>query len=193
MPKIDNQKFYTNALKIFGTTPKGLNWLSAKTQELRFKEILTLLPNNLGEYSLCDAGCGFGDFYHYLELHNNLCHNYIGLDSVSSMVEIAKDRTKKEILHLDITQDKLPIKDYYICSGAMNILTPFETHLFIQNCYNSSRKAFIFNALYGDKKSDTYNYMSKQILESITKQLKVKNMVYKEGYLENDITVMFEK
>ncbi len=109
------------------------------------------------------------------------------------MVELASSNTEVEILHLDICKESVPIKDYYICSGALNILTYFETHLFIQNCYNSSRKAFIFNTLYGSKESETYNYLGKDFIESIAKKLNVKKVIYKEGYLENDITVMFLK
>jgi len=193
MPKVDTTKFYLNAIKKHGHNAKGLNWSSKENQELRFHKIVQLLPPQLNAHSLGDAGCGFGDFYHYLKKKNKKPASYLGVDSLSDMVSIALDNTLAEILHLDICKEALPVKDYYICSGALNILNPFETHFFIQNCYNSSRKAFIFNALYGDKKSDTYNYVSKETLESIAKQLNVKKVIYKEGYLENDITVVFEK
>ncbi|MDF1877743.1 class I SAM-dependent methyltransferase [Sulfurimonas sp. SAG-AH-194-L11] len=193
MPKIDNFKFYSNAIKKHGFNAKGVNWLSKETQELRFDEILQLLPDALSESSLGDAGCGFGDFYHYLVKQDKKPKYYTGIDSLLKMVHLATTKTQEEILHLDICKETLPIKDYYICSGALNILTTFETHLFIQNCYKSSRKSFIFNTLYGDKQSNTYNYMQKNEIENIAKRLEVRKIVYREDYIENDITVMFLK
>lgn len=193
MPKIDSFTFYSNAIKKHGIDAKGVNWLSKKNQELRFDEILQLLPDVLSEYSLGDAGCGFGDFYHYLVKKDKQVKHYMGVDSLLEMVSLATTQTQEEILHLDICKETLPVKDYYICSGALNILTSFETHLFIHNCYKSSRKAFIFNTLYGDRASDTYNYIQKKEIQSIAEKLKVRKVIYKEGYIENDITVMFEK
>ncbi len=193
MPKIDSTKFYANAIKKYGRSARGVNWLSQENQTIRFAVIAKLLPTNLQHCSLADAGCGFGDFYHYLQTIKKNLQTYTGIDSHPQMVAVARETTKQTILHLDICKASLPIHDYYICSGALNVLTPFESHLFIQNCYHSSREAFIFNVLYGDKTSDTYNYLQKETLESIAKKLDVKKVVYKEGYLENDITVMFVK
>jgi len=73
----------------------------------------------------------------------------------------------------------------------MNILDEFETHLFIRNCYESSKKGFIFNILYGEIQSQTYNYLTKQEIQSIAKGLGVRELVFKDGYLEDDITVGF--
>ena len=191
MPRIDTDKFYTSAILKHGTTAQGVNWASKKNQNLRFKEILSLLPDDLSSFTLADAGCGFGDFYTYLHKKKQLPKHYIGLDYHLDMCSIAEQKTAQEIINADICRDTLPICDYYICSGALNVLTEFETHLFIQNCYNSSKKAFIFNALHGDKASETYNYLSKEEISTIAKRLKVSKVVHKEGYLENDITIMF--
>lgn len=193
MPKIDSLKFYASAIKKHGTTAKGLNWLSTTHQEIRFQEISKLLPKNLHQFSLGDAGCGFANFYHYLLQKNKKPKHYTGIDSLLDMVKIASSHIPIEILHLDICKENIPTQDYYVCSGALNVLTTFETHLFIQNCYNSSREAFIFNVLYGNKESDTYNYLEKETIEAIAKKLNVKKVVYVEGYLKNDITVKFIK
>ena len=83
--------------------------------------------------------------------------------------------------------------DYYLCSGALNILTPFETYQFIANCYKASKKGFVFNALFGEKKSATYNYMNKKQIQEIATNLHVKKIAYKEDYLDNDISVGFFK
>jgi len=191
MPKIDSEKFYTSAIEMFGTTAKGVNWASKENQYLRFDIILSLLPDDLSELSIADAGCGFGDFYLYLKKKKKLPKHYIGIDSVVDMYSIASENTAQEILNADICRDTLPNADYYICSGALNVLTPFETVQFIQNCYNSSKKGFIFNALHGDKMSETYNYLSTAQIKEFAKELQVKETLFENEYMQDDITVSF--
>ena len=151
MPKIDSERFYTSAIEKFGVTAQGVNWASKKTQTLRFNTILKLLPDDLSMCSIVDAGCGFGDFYLYLKKKKRLPKHYIGIDSVLDMYSIASQNTSQEILNADICNDALPNADYYICSGALNVLTPFETIQFIQNCYSSSKIGFIFNLTFAPK------------------------------------------
>ncbi len=194
MPRIDNRQFYLAALKKHGINSCGLNWSSDAHQSIRFERILSLLVhNNFSNETIVDAGCGFGDFYHYLQANSLHVKRYIGIDSLKEMCEIAVQKTACEIIHADITTEQLPLADYYICSGALNILTAFETQLFIRNCFESSRKGFIFNALYGEKESKTYNYINIETINTLAKSLHVKDVELQEGYLEHDITVGFFK
>jgi SAM-dependent methyltransferase len=191
MPRIDSQLFYTNAIKKYGLTPKGVCWNSSIHQSVRFEMILSLLPDDLSKATIVDAGCGFGDFYTYVQKNSLDIGEYIGLDIHPKMCEIAKTNTTKEILHCDILKNELPAKEFYISCGALNLLTKFETHLFVQNCYNSSQKAFIFNILHGDKQSDTYNYFTTQELEQLGENIGVRELKFVDNYLKNDITVGF--
>jgi len=193
MPRIDSEKFYTSAIEVHGTTAKGLNWNSKQTQNIRFDIILSLLPKDLKDFSIADAGCGFGDFYFYMIKKKRSPKEYIGIDSLLDMYSIASEKTGCEIIMADICTDELPKASYYMCSGAMNVLDDFETHLFISNCYESSEVGFIFNILHGDKESDTYNYLTKKDIKKIADNLGVKEVVFKDGYLDEDITVGFFK
>ena len=193
MPKIDNDKFYTSAIEKFGATARGVNWASKENQLLRFKQLIRYLPKNMQNHSLVDAGCGFGHLYHYLKKKSLTPKNYIGLDSVLDMYSIASQETAQEIIYLDICKDTIPTADYYLCSGALNVLTKFETHLFIRNCYSAATKAFIFNALHGKKESKTYNYLSIEEIEALAKELNVHRLEYHHDYMENDITVIMSK
>ena len=193
MPRIDNEKFYTSAIEMYGTTAKGVNWHSKESQTIRFDIIREMLPKKLDSITIADAGCGFGDFYLYLEKKRALPKKYIGIDSLLDMYSIASNKTGCEILLADICTDSLPVADYYICSGAMNTLQPFETYQFIQNCLKSSKIAFIFNILHGDKESKTYNYLSTSQIQTIAKELNVAKLIIKDNYLENDITICFFK
>ena len=191
MPRIDSEKFYTSAIEMHGTTAKGVNWSSKENQELRFDIILSMLPKEIS--SIVDAGCGFGDFYHYLHKKKRVVKNYIGIDSLIDMYSIASQNTAQEILIADICKDEIPQADYYVCSGAMNVLNSFETHLFIRNCFKASNKAFIFNILHGEKESETYNYFTTAQIKQIAKDLNVQEIVLKDNYMKNDITVGFFK
>lgn len=191
MPRINSEKFYTSAIEKHGVSAQGVNWASKTNQRVRFKAILELLPKSLDTFTLADAGCGFGDFYTYIKKKNISPKKYIGIDSLIDMHSIASSNTGEEIIIADICKDPLPTADYFICSGALNVLTKFEMYQFIQNCYNSSSKAFIFNALCAQKESETYNYTSKEELTKIAKELGVGKLLFKEGYLEHDITVGF--
>lgn len=193
MARIDNEKFYTSAMELHGVSAKGVNWKSTESQNLRFKVILELLPTNLQEFSLADAGCGFGDFYLFAQNENRLPKNYIAIDSVKEMVTIAKERTKAKAILADICKDSLPDAAYYICSGAMNTLEKFETHLFIRNCFESSKKGFVFNILYGTKESQTYNYLTLNDIKKIASEIGVREIKFKDDYMKNDITVGFFK
>jgi len=189
----NNKKFYTSAIELYGTSAKGVNWHSKQTQNIRFKTILAMLPQDISTCSIADAGCGFGDFYGYMLKKKKIPANYIGLDFLDEMCNIATEKTGQEILLKDICKDELPQSDYYICSGALNTLNEFDTLLFIRNCYSTCRDGFIFNILYGDKKSDTYSYMNLEQIKKIAQDLGVKELALKDDYLENDITVGFFK
>jgi len=193
MPRIASETFYKNAIKKHGLTPAGVCWLSYAHQQIRFEMICELLPESLREMSIVDAGCGFGDFYTYLQNNDNLPQQYTGIDAVDTMCHIAKEKTAQEIIHADITNTQPPVSDFVICSGAMNVLTPFETVQFIQNCYKAAKKGFVFNVLYGEKESQTYNYLSRKQIEAIASDLNVTSICLREDYLDGDITVGFYK
>ena len=191
MPRIDSEKFYTSAIEMHGTSAKGVNWTSKQTQEIRFDMLLKLLPDDISTMGIVDAGCGFGDFYNYMYKKKKIPKQYIGIDSLIDMYSIASDNTGCEILIADICKDTLPSASFYACSGALNVLNTFETHLFIANCYKASKEGFIFNALHGDKQSETYNYLTTAKIQEIAKELHVREVKFLDGYLEDDITVGF--
>ncbi|MBN2782039.1 MAG: class I SAM-dependent methyltransferase [Campylobacterales bacterium] len=193
MSKIDNELFYKSSIKKYGTSHRGVHWSSLYNQYIRFETILKMIQKDIKDISIADAGCGFGDLYIYMKKYKNTPKHYLGIDSLKCMVDLSKKRTKQNIIQADICKEELPKVDYYICSGAMNTLTLFETYLFIQNCYNSSRYGFIFNILHGDKTSDTYNYIDTKHIKQIVKKLDVKNIELDSTYLDNDITVGFFK
>ncbi|WP_373001516.1 class I SAM-dependent methyltransferase [Sulfurimonas sp.] len=193
MPRIDNKKFYKSSIEMYGVSAKGVNWHSKWSQEIRFDVILSMLPPKLEPFSIADAGCGFGDLYLYTQKKKKYPKEYIGIDALPDMYSIASERTGCEIIIADICKDELPSASYYICSGAMNVLNSFETHLFMRNCYEASEIGFIFNILHGKSDSETYNYITTAQIQKIAADLNVKTITIKDDYMEDDITVGFFK
>ncbi|MFT7861185.1 MAG: class I SAM-dependent methyltransferase [Sulfurimonas sp.] len=187
MPTIDNEKFYLGAIKKHGVSARGVNWNSQIHQRLRFDQFKKLLPDDLHNFTLTDAGCGFGDLYHYLDPKPK---KYIGVDILEQMIDIANERCKGEFVQIDLTTESPNISDYIVCSGALNILKPYETSSFIQNCYKASKKAFIFNCLIG-RESDTFNYLDRPFIEDLAEFLGVNEVKYIQDYIPNDLTIGF--
>ncbi len=192
-PRVDNEKFYSSAIEMHGISAKGVNWHSKESQKSRFDVILEMLPNDLSGYSIVDAGCGFGDLYLYMSKKKRVPKEYVGIDSLVDMYSIASERTGCKIIVADICKETLPLADFYICSGAMNVLEEFETYLFMRNCFSSCRVGFLFNILHGKKKSKTYNYLSTSQIREIAQNLGVKKIILRDDYMKDDVTVMFLK
>jgi len=128
-----------------------------------------------------------------LRAHAKAPKSYVGIDVVANMCALTQERTACQTLCADICRDPLPSADFYVCSGALNILTEFESVLFLRNCFMACREGFVFNALHGTKESTTYNYMTKKQITQIAKELGVKHLEFQEGYLQQDISVFFRK
>ncbi|MDD3007404.1 MAG: class I SAM-dependent methyltransferase [Arcobacter sp.] len=191
MNKFENNKntlFYEKSVKRYGVSAKGVQWNSKYTQYKRF-EILTSFIQNIENSSLVDAGCGFGEYYNYLIKNNKSPKSYIGIDCEKMMIDLASKRFSNIDFKIqNIIKDELQISDYYICSGAMNILNFDEISIFIKKCFDASNVAFIFNFLKNDSLT---NIKVDEILtycRTLTKKIKIK-----EHYLENDVTIYLEK
>jgi len=190
--RVDNQQFYNLAILDHGYTPQGLRWNSRESQEIRFHQLLLLLP--LDTQSIVDAGCGFGDLYNYIRAEGRHSLSYIGLDALKPMVEEASRRTGAPIYECDILSDPLPLPnaEFYICSGGLNILTRPATYLFIQRCYHASTRGMIFNFLEGTKKSKTFNYLQEAHIKKLGEKLGA-SVVFRRHYYDSDCTVAFYK
>ncbi len=192
MPKINNDTFYLNAFKKYKISPKGVNWKNKKSQEVRFEIILEFLKDKLSHKTkVIDAGCGFGDFYIFAK-RKSFEFEYVGYDILQKFVDITKDRTKCKALKKDILSDELDMADYYIASGSLNILTKFETYLFIKRCFEYSKKGFVFNFLEGNELDKNFNILNKNEVISYAKELGAKVSV-KDDYLSSDISLFLER
>lgn len=192
MPRIDNEAFYSAAISKYTDSAQQVHWSSFESQQIRFKTLRRFIPDNLQSLTIADAGCGFGDLFFYLQKEPFPPGHYIGLEIMKPMIESARERTGCPIISCNILYDPLPEADFYLCSGAMNILTRFETHLFIQRCFEASRRGFVFNLLKGEDDSLVYNYFLPGEIKKLGWELGAKVQI-KGGYLPRDFTVAFYK
>lgn len=190
MSRVDTTVFYDASIRQYGISARGVQWRSKASQEIRFDQLLKLLPSDASE--IMDVGCGFGDLYLYLPKQNRENLSYKGIDILEKMVGEARNRTNQTIEQCDALKDPLPHAEFYVCSGAMNILTRYESHQFIQRCYAASKRGFIFNFLEGKDRSHIYNYLLACDVEALGKSLGAR-MEWRQGYFESDCTVAFYK
>ncbi len=188
MARINQKAFYQNNYETYGVSAEGVAWDSTQTQKRRFSAIISCL-GDIKNNTLVDAGCGFGDFYLYLKEKNTLPKNYTGLDLCAPMVKEAKIRTGCKIVQRDILKQTIPLADWYVASGSMNLLTRMETRIFIQRCFEKSRKGFVFNLLCGKEQEGKFSYWVPHDILELCKLLGAKVQI-KEGYMEGDFTVV---
>ncbi len=190
---INNKNFYQKAYEKYGITAQGVNWSSKESQVVRFGVITEILGKDIAKSEIVDAGCGFGELCAYWADKKIYPKEYTGLDCVQNSIDIAQKRFPKlSFTCRDVLKDELPLADWYVASGSLNILSSFDTWLFLEKILESSRKGIVFNILQGYIKSENFNYQSK---DDIKEFAKLKNLDYFiiDGYLKNDMTTRMMK
>lgn len=79
--------YYTGRLREHGPTARGVDWNSPASQELRFAQLLKVVPPEGG--SLLDYGCGYGALVPELERRGE-ARGYVGYDVSEAMVAQAR-------------------------------------------------------------------------------------------------------
>ena len=189
MAQKDNHQFYEQSIKKYGISAKGLHWNSKHTQYKRFEILTAFIKDEIKNSIIIDAGCGFADYYEYL-LNNKLTPKlYIGLDCEKNMINIASKRFNDINFYIkNILEDELIVADYYVCSGAMNILKKEEIFIFIKRCFEASEIAFIFNFLVNDPLTKVNIQDIIEFCKSLSQNIQIK-----ENYLDNDISIQIKK
>lgn len=187
--KNNNYKFYNPAIKKYGISAKGVRWSSKYSQYKRFEVLTNFIENEIKESNIVDAGCGFAEYYNYLFDNNLKPKSYIGIDCEEEMITLASKRFLDTNFYIkDIIKDELIFADYYICSGAMNILKKDEIFIFIKKCFEASNMGFIFNFLKNDPLTNVNFLDILHYSKSLSKRVEIK-----EDYLENDISIFIKK
>ena len=189
MSQEQNHKFYEESILKYGISAQGVHWSSEYSQYKRFEILTEFIREDIKNSTLIDVGCGMGEYYNYLMNEELKPKNYVGIDCEQKMIDIAAKRYPKvDFILKNVLEDKLIIADYYICSGAMNILNVKEFYLFIISCYEKCKKGFVFNFL----KKDGYTKIYKEEILTLCHKIS-DNVQSKDNYLDNDFSIFISK
>lgn len=114
--------YYTAKIGRFGPTPVGVDWPSARTQELRFAQLLRVCDFSR-PFSLDDVGCGYAALLAFLDREHPGCAvDYLGLDVSAAMIEQAcKLWGGRPGAAFAVGSNSPRRADYSIASGIFNV------------------------------------------------------------------------
>jgi SAM-dependent methyltransferase len=155
IPNFEQAKHYfEERLTTHGATARGVDWNSETAQELRFSQLIKVIPPDQ-PYSLLDYGCGYGALAGYLLRLSYPMAKYIGFDVLDSMVVKARE-VYSSTPQCSFTSNiqEVGLVDYTIASGIFNLKleTPFDawTDYVVSELHkinDFSLKGFSFNML----------------------------------------------
>lgn len=152
--------YYSEKILKNGATPQGVDWNSAESQTLRFKQLTDVIQGT-DAFSLLDFGCGYGSLYEYLLNQNFPDFNYTGFDISEEMIAESRRLFASQPNTNWLTN--LPDEhqsDYVIASGIFNVRLNNSNEAWLQYIIDTlqqmnrhARKGFSFNILtsYSDK------------------------------------------
>jgi SAM-dependent methyltransferase len=147
-------RYYAGKLAEHGTTPAGVDWNSAGSQELRFAQLMRTAEGD-DRFSLNDYGCGYGALLDHLD--RNAAHadvDYRGYDAAPEMVAAARERFGDRDVRFTADPAELEAADYTVASGIFNVRLDTGDEAWLDHVLRTldemrelSRKGFAFNAL----------------------------------------------
>lgn len=189
----------------YGATVKGLDWNSEEAQSIRFQQLEKLIAGEeKAEFSICDYGCGYGDFFVYLQEKGYRCR-YTGVDLVEETIACAKRKfgQNREVVLLQGTTLEQTY-DYIVASGIFNLKGTVENEEWkrymlgiLKEFHSHSKKGFAFNCLtsYSDAEymRDDLYYADPLFWFDYAKKHFSRNVALLHDYELYDFTVLVRK
>lgn len=126
--KSDTVKWYRQRLSKYGSGIRALSSGTEARRSMRF-DVLSSVGIEPG-VSVLDVGCGFADFFEYLQLRG--CEvDYTGIDLVPELIEQAHARQPGlDVRVQDLQLDMLPSAsyDFVVCSQTFNLRFDNKSH-----------------------------------------------------------------
>lgn len=115
-----SRQYYEAKLREHGPSPRGVDWNSKESQEVRFRQLARLFEDDV-DASVLDYGCGFGALAAYLRSRGHR-GAYVGFDVSPQMIE-AGTRFLEPYSDCSLTADRATISpaDYVVASGLFNV------------------------------------------------------------------------
>jgi cyclopropane fatty-acyl-phospholipid synthase-like methyltransferase len=205
-PNIDSDKiqaYFNEKFLEFGTNPRGADWNSSQAQEIRFDQLLKIIPQPHDYFSLLDFGCGFGALLPYLK--KTYSCEYYGFDILETAITSAYETFRQlPNCHFISKIDTVPAVDYVVSSGVFNIKHNYThskwTDYVLENfeLFNAlGRKGFSCNFLtkYSDpdRMLDHLYYADPLFLFDYCKKHFSRNVALLHDYEIYDFTILVRK
>lgn len=197
------EQYYTHKILTHGASHQGVDWNSKTSQELRFEQLLKILPGP-EPFSVIDWGCGYGYLFEYLKRKGKR-FQYRGYDVSRAMIHKAREiygpQAGARFYH---GFPKGSRADYAFASGIFNVklkATPrsWEKHILktLDEMDQLSRRGFSFNCLtkYSDPgrmRTDLY-YADPLFLFDYCKMKFSKNVALLHDYGLYEFTLLVRK
>jgi cyclopropane fatty-acyl-phospholipid synthase-like methyltransferase len=146
------RQYYEASLAAHGATPRGVDWKSAESQALRFRQLGRLFADD-PDGTILDFGCGYGALAAYLRQSGH-AGAYVGFDLSERMVAEATRTFALRDCRYTTELASLEPSDYVVASGVFNVKlrTPAaEWRLYLQETLRTmrslARRGLAFNAL----------------------------------------------
>ena len=148
-----SRRYYEAKLQEHGPSPRGVDWNSKESQEVRFRQFTRLVEDDY-EASVLDYGCGLGALAPYLRTRGHR-GAYVGFDVSPAMIEAgARFLESQPRCHLTSDRDMVAAADYVLASGVFNVKMDaadgaWREYVFalIEDMRGLSVRGFGFNAL----------------------------------------------
>ena len=112
--------YYTAKIIEHGPVPRGVDWNSTESQELRFEQLSRLWDSGK-HFSINDYGCGYGMLAHFLDGRGHE-FTYSGFDISDVMLTHAR-RQLAAIPNCVVVDDQADLQpaDFTVASGIFNV------------------------------------------------------------------------
>lgn len=198
--------FYSDRIKTFGNSSKGVGWKDDNAQEIRFNQLLKVVQNKT-EFSINDFGCGAGQLYNYMLVQGYNSFRYYGYDMLDDMLQSAQNNIIPDaavILAKIESASEMNSSDYSVASGTFNVKGQSSNEDWLSYILSTlslmserSRKGFAFNLLtkYSDAEfmQDHLYYADPLFLFDYCKRNFSKNIALLHDYFQYDFTIIVRK
>ena len=113
--------YYSGKVRAHGATPRGVDCNGADGQQLRFDNLLRILPVAPVATSLDDYGCGYGALLDHLRAIGRPAVDYLGLDVSDPMIIEARGRHPEDAARFQHGAGSPRRADFAVASGIFNV------------------------------------------------------------------------
>jgi SAM-dependent methyltransferase len=196
-------EYYSKKIKQFGPVPGGVDWNGAESQNLRFDQLIKLVPEGNARFSLLDYGCGYAALLQYLR-DRLIKVDYTGYDISREMINSAVGKANSPEVTLTSSTDELSRYDYVLASGIFNVKEQISHGEWEQYVLDTlahmnmlSIRGFAFNVLSDfsdpEKRKDNLYYASPGTLFDYCKNHFSKSVALLHDYPLFEFTILVRK